>query len=56
MILLAFLVLTHTEEPPDILAVEEPEYALHPFLLGRVIGMLRDLALGKLGPRAVQVI
>jgi hypothetical protein len=31
MILLAFLVLTHTEEPPDILAVEEPEYALHPF-------------------------
>jgi predicted ATPase len=56
MVLLAFLTLTHLETPPDIVAIEHPEEALHPYLLGEVVGMLRQLAEGKLGPKAVQVV
>jgi predicted ATPase len=56
MILLAFLMLPHLRPPVDVLAVEEPEHALHPYLLGEVVSMLRQLALGKLAARPVQVI
>src|SRR5262249_45235548 len=56
MILLAFLTLAHMQAPPDVLAIEEPEYALHPYLLGEVVDLLRKLALGELGSRSVQVI
>jgi predicted ATPase len=56
MVLLAFLTLTHLENPPDLLAIEHPEESLHPYLLENVIGMLRQLATGKLGPKAVQVV
>lgn len=56
MVLLAFLVLTHLERPPDLVTIEHPEEALHPYLLQQVIGMLRALATGGLGPKAVQVV
>lgn len=56
MLLLALLTAVHSEPPPDILAIEEPEHSLHPYLLGEVIGMLRDLSTGKLGTAPVQVV
>jgi predicted ATPase len=49
MIVLAFLTLAHMQKPPHVLAIEEPEYALHPYLVSEVIGMLRKLATGELG-------
>ncbi len=56
MVVMAFLALTHLEKPPDIVAIEDPEHALHPFLLGEFIGLFRRLADGGLGPKPVQVI
>ena len=55
MVLLAFLTLAHLRNAPDILAIEEPEYALHPYLVGEVVALLRKLAHGELG-KPVQVI
>ena len=56
MMLLAFLTLAHMQEPPDILAIEELEYALHPHLLAEVVGMLRKLTTGEVGTKPVQVL
>lgn len=56
ILLLAFLTLGHMSEPPDMIAIEEPEHGIHPYLLGEVVGMLRSLTRGELGPRAVRVI
>ena len=56
IILLAFLMLPYLGPPVDLLAIEEPEHALHPYLWGEVISMLRRLALGELAARPVQVV
>ncbi|HTQ03793.1 MAG TPA: AAA family ATPase [Polyangiaceae bacterium] len=56
MVAVAFLALTHLAYPPDILAIEDPEHSLHPFLLGELIALLRRLTAGELGRKAVQVI
>ncbi len=56
MVLLAFLILAHLERPPDLVTIEHPEESLHPYLLQEVIRMLRSLASGSLGPKAVQVV
>jgi hypothetical protein len=56
MLLLAFLVVQHQEPPVDLLAVEEPERSLHPYLLGELVAMLRKMAHGEIGPRPVQVV
>jgi|SRR5882724_5163502 len=56
MLLLAFLLLQYQQPPPELITIEEPERALHPYLVGELIGRLRRLATGKLGPRAIQVV
>jgi predicted ATPase len=56
MLLLAFLVLQYQSAPIDLLAIEEPERGLHPYLVGELVGMLRRLSTGQLGPKAIQVI
>jgi predicted ATPase len=56
ILLFAFMALQYQPTPPDLLAIEEPERALHPYLIGELVAFLRQLATGKLGPRAVQVI
>jgi predicted ATPase len=56
VLLLAFLLIQYQSVPVEILTVEEPERGLHPYLVGALIGLLRQLATGKLGPRRIQVI
>ena len=56
MLMLAFLVIQYQPQPIDVLAIEEPERGLHPYLVGEVVRMLRRLATGDLGPRAIQVV
>jgi predicted ATPase len=56
MLLLAFLTLQYQRTPVDIIAIEEPERGMHPYLVGELIQLLRKLATGKLGPKAIQVI
>lgn len=56
MFALAFLCLQQQPQPPDLLLIEEPERGLHPYLMEQVMGMLRALAHGTLGPKPVQVV
>jgi predicted ATPase len=56
MLLLAFLLIQYQPSSVDVVAIEEPERGLHPYLVGELIRMLRGLASGELGPRKVQVI
>jgi predicted ATPase len=56
ILLLAFLTLQYQRTPVDIIAIEEPERGMHPYLIGELIQLLRKLATGKLGPKAIQVI
>ncbi len=56
MLLLAYLLLPYQSPPPDIIAIEEPERGLHPYLMGQLVSVLRRLANGDLGPRKVQVL
>jgi predicted ATPase len=56
IMLLAFLVLEYQKPAVDLLAIEEPEHGLHPFLFERVINMLREMTTGKGGGKPTQVI
>jgi predicted ATPase len=56
MLLLAFLWLQYQDPTPDLLAIEEPERGLHPYLLRELVDVLRRLSTGDLGSRAIQVI
>lgn len=53
LLLLAFLAAKFQPTRPDILAVEEPERGLHPYLLGELVRLLRELTTG---PNALQVV
>jgi len=52
----AYLLLAHQLPAIDMLVVEDPEYGLHPYLLARVIDMLRRMSRGELGARSIQVV
>ncbi len=53
---LAFLLLSHQTPPVDILAIEDPEHGIHPFLLGEIVNLLRRLATGELTGRPMRVV
>jgi predicted ATPase len=56
MLVLAFIVLQYQNPPADILTIEEPERALHPYLLEELIGLLRRMTTGEIGKKPVQVV
>lgn len=56
MLMLAFLVLQHQEPPMELLAIEEPDRGLHPYLLGELVKLLRGMADGTIGPKAMQIV
>ncbi len=56
MLMMAFLVLQHQKPAVDLLAIEEPERSLHPYLIEQLVGMLRKMSCGQLGGRPVQVV
>jgi predicted ATPase len=56
MITLAFMALRHQSPAPDLLAIEEPERGLHPYLLGSLVKLLRKMSQGAFGGHAVQVV
>ena len=53
---LALLLLQFQSVPLDLIAIEEPERGLHPYLVGELVRMLRALSRAELGPRAIQVV
>jgi predicted ATPase len=56
MLMLAFLILQYQEPSLDLITIEEPERALHPYLLGQLLQFLRDLAHGEFGREPIQVV
>ena len=56
MLLLAFIVLQHQTPPVEIITIEEPERALHPYLLDELIQMLRKMTTGEIGQKPVQIV
>ena len=56
MLVLAFLVLQHQNPPVDLITIEEPERALHPYLLEEVIGLMRRMTTGEIGKKPVQIV
>jgi predicted ATPase len=53
---LAFLLLAHQKPPLDVLAIEDPDHGVHPFLLGEIVGVLRKLATGALTGRPMHIV
>jgi predicted ATPase len=56
ILVLAFLVLQYQSPPPDLITIEEPERALHPYLLDELIQFLRKMTTGEIGKKPVQVV
>jgi predicted ATPase len=56
ILVLAFLLLPYQSPPPDIIAIEEPERGVHPYLMRELVNVLRKLSRGEIGQRAVQVV
>lgn len=56
ILILAYLLLLHQEPQVDLIAIEEPERGLHPYLLGELVRFLRSMAHGKIGRRCVQIV
>jgi predicted ATPase len=54
LLVVAFLALQYQIAPVDLVAIEEPERGLHPYLIGELIKLLRNMATGKVGPRPIQ--
>ena len=56
LLVVAFLTLQYQSAPVDLVAIEEPERGLHPYLIGELVKLLRDMATGKVGPRPIQFV
>jgi predicted ATPase len=56
LLVLALLVVQHLPAPLRLVAIEEPEHGLHPYLLGEMVALLRRLSLGEAGPRPIQIV
>jgi len=56
MLLFAYLTVLYQQPQVDLVAIEEPERGLHPYLLGELVSVLRKMASGKLGSKSVQVV
>jgi len=55
MLMLAFLTMQFGNAP-EIVALEEPERGLHPYLMQQLVRFLRSIAHGSIGPKPVQVV
>ena len=56
MLVLAFVILQYQNPPADLLTIEEPERALHPYLLEELIQLLRKMTTAEIGKKPVQVV
>lgn len=53
ILMLAFLALRYQPQVPQLIAIEEPERGLHPYLLGELVAFLRSLTFG---PSPLQIV
>jgi predicted ATPase len=46
LLVLAYLVVSLQHPPPDVVAIEEPEHGLHPYLLAQLVSLFRKMTTG----------
>lgn len=56
MLVAAYVLLQHQQPVPELLAIEEPERELHPFLVGQLVSLFRKMSLGQVGSGPVQIV
>jgi predicted ATP-dependent endonuclease of OLD family len=56
MLVLAFLVLQHQAKSVDLITIEEPERALHPYLLDELLQLIRKMTTGEIGKKPIQFV
>ncbi|MFB6265311.1 MAG: AAA family ATPase [Bradymonadaceae bacterium] len=56
MLMLSYLLLQYQEDSPDVVAIEEPERGLHPYLLEQLVQFFRSLAEGRRGPEPFRIV
>jgi predicted ATPase len=56
MLVLAFLLLRYQTPAPTLLAIEDPERGLHPYLMGKLVELLRSLTVAKGDHQPVQIL
>ena len=56
MLVLAYVLLQFEPQPTQLIAIEEPERGLHPYLLGELVSLWRKMTLGEIGPRPTQIV
>lgn len=56
LLVLAYLVLHYQPNPVPLACIEEPERGLHPWLLAKVIDLLRRMSRGDVGNRRTQIV
>ncbi len=56
MLVLAFILLQYQPKQADLITIEEPERALHPYLLDELIQLLRKMTTGEIGKKPVQFV
>ena len=56
LIMLAYLILQFVAPSPDVVAIEEPERGLHPYLIAGLVDMLRAISRGEIGQKPTQFI
>jgi predicted ATPase len=56
MLTLGLLTVQHESARVDLIAIEEPEHSLHPYLMGELVSVFRHLASSESGPRPIQIV
>ena len=56
ILVLAYMLLQYQNPQVDLVAIEEPERGLHPYLLGELVSLMRHIAKGEIGPKPVQIV
>jgi predicted ATPase len=56
LLVLALLVLGYQDPSPDLIAIEEFERGIHPYLMGEILSVLRKMTRGEVGTKPTQIV
>jgi predicted ATPase len=56
MLVTAYVLVQFQRRQPSVLAIEEPERGVHPYLLGELVSLWRKMTKGEIAGRPVQIV
>jgi predicted ATPase len=56
LLVLALLTIAYQEPSPDLIAIEELERGLHPYLIGEILSILRKMTRGDIAGKQLQIV